>query len=125
MESKDLKPGEIASLLTRRLCKQIIFEQLIEEMVLTLTKMNWLNFENLEKKKRRLETEGAIETLVWKDASEPKPTHILIRGEYDKPGESVERDTPAALPPLPARMEGRTPTRGTGPPKNLYQLARS
>ncbi len=65
----------------------------------------------LEKERRRLETEGAIETLVWKDAASPRPAHILIRGEYDKPGERVERDMPAALPPLPATMEGRTPTR--------------
>jgi len=31
-----------------------------------------------------------------------RPTHILIRGAYDKPGEAVEPGIPSALPPLPA-----------------------
>ncbi len=63
----------------------------------------------LEGDKRRLETEGKIETLVWRD-KKPQPAHILIRGEYDKKGERVYRDTPAALPPL-KKVEGETPSR--------------
>jgi hypothetical protein len=40
-------------------------------------------------------------TMVFKEMTQPKPSYILKRGEYDKKGEKVERDTPAFLPPLP------------------------
>jgi hypothetical protein len=39
-------------------------------------------------------------TLVWKEMANPRPAHVLHRGEYDKPGEVVKRQTPSALPPL-------------------------
>ncbi|MCX6932203.1 MAG: hypothetical protein NTZ29_05870, partial [Verrucomicrobia bacterium] len=39
-------------------------------------------------------------TLVSGERSEPLPAHILIRGQYDKPGDLVEPATPAFLPPL-------------------------
>ncbi len=38
--------------------------------------------------------------MVMKERAEPRPAHILIRGAYDKPGEKVERNTPAFLPPM-------------------------
>jgi hypothetical protein len=38
--------------------------------------------------------------MVMKERATPKPTHMLIRGAYDAPGEIVERNTPAFLPPL-------------------------
>ena len=38
--------------------------------------------------------------MVMKDRDEPRPTHLLMRGAYDAPGELVERNTPAFLPPL-------------------------
>jgi hypothetical protein len=39
-------------------------------------------------------------TLVMEEMKEPRPTHILMRGAYDKPGEAVTAATPAVLPPL-------------------------
>jgi hypothetical protein len=41
-------------------------------------------------------------TMVFKEAAQPKQAFILNRGEYDKPGDKVERGVPKALPPLPA-----------------------
>lgn len=41
--------------------------------------------------------------MVMKDRDTPRPTFLLIRGAYDQPGEEVCRDTPAFLPPLPAK----------------------
>ncbi|MDP6445994.1 MAG: DUF1549 and DUF1553 domain-containing protein, partial [Pirellulaceae bacterium] len=41
--------------------------------------------------------------MVMKDRAEPKPTFVLLRGSYEHPGERVERDTPAFLPPLPKK----------------------
>jgi mono/diheme cytochrome c family protein len=39
-------------------------------------------------------------TLVAKEAAKPRQTAILMRGEYDKPGEKVSPGVPAILPPL-------------------------
>ncbi len=39
-------------------------------------------------------------TLVMEEMPEPRPTFILMRGAYDKPGERVTATTPAVLPPL-------------------------
>ena len=41
-------------------------------------------------------------TLISRERAVPLPAPILIRGQYDKPGELVEPTTPAFLPPLAA-----------------------
>jgi len=38
--------------------------------------------------------------MVMKERPTPKPTHVLVRGSYEHPGEKVQRNTPAFLPPL-------------------------
>ena len=45
--------------------------------------------------------DGVKEISVMKEADEPRPAHILVRGAYDQPGEKVERETPSFLPPFP------------------------
>jgi len=40
-------------------------------------------------------------TMVLQDQPHLRKTHVLFRGEYDKPREEVTAGTPAALPPLP------------------------
>ena len=39
--------------------------------------------------------------MVMQEMETPRETHVLLRGQYDRPGERVEFGTPAALPPLP------------------------
>jgi hypothetical protein len=39
--------------------------------------------------------------MVMKELEKPREARILLRGEYDKPGEVVQRALPAFLPPLP------------------------
>ena len=39
--------------------------------------------------------------MVMRDRAAPKTTNLLIGGAYDNPGEAVQRNTPAFLPPLP------------------------
>ena len=49
--------------------------------------------------------------MVMKERAEPRPSHILIRGQYDNPGEQVSRATPEFLPTMrdtdgePTRMD--------------------
>ncbi|OYP34983.1 PSD1 and planctomycete cytochrome C domain-containing protein [Rhodopirellula sp. MGV] len=40
-------------------------------------------------------------TLVWKELATPRQAHLLIRGQYDQPGEPVPRAVPEFLPPMP------------------------
>ena len=47
-----------------------------------------------------LEGQAAGTTLIMKERAGPRPAYILYRGEYDNPGEQVERATPGALPPM-------------------------
>ncbi len=52
------------------------------------------------------------EIMTMREMPVPRPTFVLKRGAYDAPGELVERDTPARLPPFPA-----------GAPRNRLGLA--
>jgi hypothetical protein len=40
-------------------------------------------------------------TLINEEMTTPRPAHVLIRGDFQKRGEKVERDVPAIFPPLP------------------------
>jgi hypothetical protein len=53
------------------------------------------------------------EIMVMEEMRVPRATHLLKRGAYDAPGDVVERNTPASLPPFPA-----------GEPRNRLGLAR-
>ncbi len=48
-------------------------------------------------------------TLISRELAEPLPAHIMVRGQYDEPGERVGPGTPAFLPPL--RSAGAKATR--------------
>ena len=56
--------------------------------------------------KARREREGFAESfptvMVMKEREERRPTHLLVRGAYDAPGEEVTAGVPSSLPPLPA-----------------------
>ena len=39
--------------------------------------------------------------MVMEDMKTPRPAYVLLRGQYDKPGDEVHPGVPAALPPLP------------------------
>jgi hypothetical protein len=61
---------------------------------------------------QRVALEAAIpSTMITRDLEEPRPTHILIRGEYDNPGPEVIPGVPAILPPLPPLNPGERPNR--------------
>lgn len=49
--------------------------------------------------------EAVPTTMVMAEAAQPRPTHVLVRGDYRRPGERVEPGVPAVLPAL--RATGR------------------
>ena len=68
---------------------------------------------------RRLREQASVlvadvpEIMVMEEMDPPRQTHLLKRGAYDAPGDFVDRDTPASLPPFPAHQ-----------PRNRLGLAR-
>jgi hypothetical protein len=56
---------------------------------------------------------GLSEVAALAERATPRPTRILLRGDFRSPGIEVEPDVPGALPPLPA-----------GAPRNRLGLAR-
>ena len=54
-----------------------------------------------EARKQRSEYNDAIpQTLVWRDVDPPRDTFVMVRGQYDRPGEKVGRGVPAVFPKL-------------------------
>ncbi len=73
----------------------------------------WQNqLASLRKQKETLEQAGPL-ALVWEEMPTPRPTQILVRGDYQQPGEIVDRNVPAIFPPLPGDV-----------PKDRLSLAR-
>ncbi len=72
----------------------------LEESAPVDAQREWKKWRALKQEKFRLET--TIPTvMVMQELPEPRPTHLLRRGSYDAPGESVERGVPAILPGMP------------------------
>jgi len=56
-------------------------------------------------KKKRDELDASIPAvMVMQEMPKPRDCFVLIRGQYDKPGEKVEAGLPAFLPPMPANV---------------------
>jgi mono/diheme cytochrome c family protein len=65
-------------------------------------------------RKEKLEFEESFPTtMVMEEMATPRDTFVLVRGQYDKPGDKVSPDAPASLNPLPALV-----------PRNRLALAR-
>ncbi len=50
-------------------------------------------------------------TLTFANRATPRDAFVMMRGQYDKPGEKVEPGVPAVLPPLRVAQPGAQPTR--------------
>jgi hypothetical protein len=61
----------------------------------------WIQLTNLGLQKEKLERSFPT-VMVMAESPQRKPTHVLVRGAYNVPGEVVEPGVPAVLPPLPA-----------------------
>ncbi|MBU61747.1 MAG: hypothetical protein CMI26_04500 [Opitutae bacterium] len=60
----------------------------------------------LERKKAEVNKNAAI-TFVMADLPKARQSYVMIRGQYDNPGEKVSRGVPAFLPALPAKPKDR------------------
>ncbi len=49
---------------------------------------------------RIIAEESAPGTFVFRDLEKPRESFVMVRGQYDKPGEKVEPNVPAILPPI-------------------------
>jgi hypothetical protein len=89
--------------------------QLLETAFLSrLPENKTLTLEAERLRKQINDTELEIPTsLVMEEMNQPRATHVLLRGAYDRKGEQVTAATPTVLPPLPDDA-----------PKNRLGLAR-
>lgn len=75
------------------------------ERALSLAQSNWLR----ARAARATADEAVPVSMVFKDLDKPNDSFIMIRGQYDKPGEAVQPRVPSVFPQL--AVEGRRPTR--------------
>lgn len=71
------------------------------------TDPDWLVLRDMQRGllKREEEIEASMPTtLVWREVSPARPAKILIRGEYDKPGEDVSREVPKVFSAMRPEM---------------------
>ena len=61
----------------------------------------WAQLTKLYREREALERTFST-VMVMAEANPPKVTHLLQRGQYDKPGEVVQGGTPGELHPLPS-----------------------
>ncbi len=52
-------------------------------------------------------------TFIWNDLEKPRDSFVMMRGQYDKPGEKVEPSTPAIFPPLKKSAQNSSGARAT------------
>ncbi|MCE9555935.1 MAG: DUF1553 domain-containing protein, partial [Planctomycetes bacterium] len=54
----------------------------------------------LRRKRDAIVDKGAPSTFIYKDLPTPRDSFVMMRGAYDKPGDKVQPEVPAFLPPL-------------------------
>ena len=60
----------------------------------------------LEAEKKNIVGNSPI-TFIMADLPKPRTSYVMLRGQYDNPGEQVSRGVPAFLPPLPEKPTDR------------------
>ena len=97
---KELKPEELAALRT------YFLQQVCAD---TKPQLSALAGElDAIKREREALDQTITATFIFTDLPTPRESFVMVRGQYDKPGEKVEPGVPAFLPPLQkAKPDGR------------------
>ncbi|HQZ29218.1 MAG TPA: DUF1553 domain-containing protein, partial [Verrucomicrobiales bacterium] len=64
-------------------------------------RLAWAKVSRLRLEANRL-TNSHINVMVMEEAAKARETHLLLRGQYDQPGDLVTPGVPASLPDLPS-----------------------
>jgi hypothetical protein len=102
-----IAPASIAAIAQKEAAKRTAAErkQLASFRLAQMPEHRRLSEEETALKKQIAAAEAEIPTtLVMEEQKEMRPTFILMRGAYDKPGEKVVAATPAVLPALAADL---------------------
>jgi mono/diheme cytochrome c family protein len=73
----------------------------LEQQAPERVRLAWQQVDALRRQRDQL-VESFPTSMVMEEMPTPRTTHILLRGQYDKPGEAVSPGVPAILPALPA-----------------------
>ena len=76
----------------------------LEEQAPAEIQQAWAQVRDLRAQKQKF-WESIPTVMVMQERETPRPTHLLIRGAYDRPGERVNPGVPAVLAPLPQGWE--------------------
>ena len=76
----------------------------LEEQAPAEIRQAWAQVRDLRVQKQKF-WESIPTIMVMQERETPRPTHLLIRGAYDRPGERVTPGVPAVLAPLPQGWE--------------------
>lgn len=106
--AKDNKglPKEIVALIKQAKANSAEETKLREYYLANVCAETRLTFEKFTKElaattKERDSVNNAIPgTFIFKDLAKPRESFVMMRGQYTKPGEKVEPNTPSFLPPL-------------------------
>jgi mono/diheme cytochrome c family protein len=60
---------------------------------------------------RLIADDAAPGSMIYREMDKPRESFVMIRGQYDKPGERVEPAGPAILPPIRPAAPGARPNR--------------
>lgn len=63
----------------------------------------YLSLRKLQNERRVFE-ENLPTVMVMEEMATPRKAHVLIRGQYDNPGEEVQPGVPAVFPPIPENV---------------------
>jgi hypothetical protein len=55
--------------------------------------------------------ESAPGSMIYREMEKPRESFVMVRGQYDKPGDKVDPGVPAALPPLARPSPNARPSR--------------
>lgn len=110
-----IEEAEVSSLAEPRSLNELLADSADETSMLAREKLNYYftrfggppaltrMVSDADRARRELfEYRRSIPTvMIMLEMETPRETHVLTRGQYDRPGERVGFGTPAALPPLP------------------------